>query len=91
MYNRMNKQNEWRQKDQFELKYNQEQFKIIQNKINVINEQQQLILNEVESLKRQVQKNKEVASDALKNSQLISQSINKVETIINLIKKMWKL
>ena len=48
----------------------------------MINEQQQLILNEVESLKRQAQKNKEVASDALKNSQSISQSINKVETII---------
>ena len=65
-----------------ELKYNQEQFKIIQNKINVINEQQQLILNEIESLKLQDQKNKEVASEALKNSQSISQSINKVEAII---------
>ena len=44
-----------------ELKYNQEQFRIIQNKINELNEQQQLILNEIDSLRLQAQKNKEVA------------------------------
>ena len=43
-----------------ELKYNQEQFKIIQNKINVINEQQQLILNEIESLNDKFKRTKKL-------------------------------
>ena len=69
-------------KKSVELKYNQDQFRILQNKINLINEQQQQILSEIDSLKRQTQKNKEAASNALKNSKSISLSIDKVETIL---------
>ena len=69
-------------KKTIELKYNQEQFKILQNKINDLFEKQDQMKTELDEAKNQIQRNNLQITQALENSNTINDSIEEVEKLL---------
>ena len=65
-----------------ELKYNQEQFKIFQNKINELYEQQDQMRADLDKAKAQIQNNNLQISQAVENSNTLNDSIGEVERLL---------